>query len=304
LQSNEESTHGFFGAKGQRNPKPPKNPSWPGISNQTYAGMLQNGDTGVRPLNLAFVRPGVTPYEIIRRPYPETEPATSSTGSSRLYNQAQIRILLDDDPLKLPQGPQPGDRQLDFYPNYPAPQPPPVGAQDPLLGPAAVAGPAGPGLLTQSMAQGIYLPQPTDGKGHCIDPTIKPPRNNIVPCVGWDATWVNRAAALNTAWPLISGWLRVEYRDTNGQYHNITQEWLNLGFARQAQLAGPTPNSEAGIANTVHPTAILLFQFPADQFVPNAAHQYNWYPINMYDPREGEVRDNAGKPPAADCAVG
>src|SRR5215472_8265334 len=162
LQSNEESTHGFFGAKGQRNPKPPKNPSWPGISNQTYAGMLQNGDTGVRPLNLAFVRPGVTPYEIIRRPYPAAAPATSSIGSSRLYNQAQIRILLDDDPLKLPQGPQPGDRKLDFYPNYPAPQPPPVGAQDPLLGPAAVAGPAGPGLLTQSMAQGIYLPQPTD----------------------------------------------------------------------------------------------------------------------------------------------
>ena len=297
LQSNEESTHGFFGAKGQPNPKPPKNPNWPAISNQTYAGMLQNGDTGVRPLNLAFVQPGVTPYEIIRRPYPSTEPVTSSTGSSRLYNQAQIRILLDDDPLRLPGGPQPDDRKLDFYPNYPAPQLPPPGVQDPQLGPAAVTG---PGLLTQSMAQGIQLAQPTDGKGHCIDA-----KNNIVKCAGFDAAWVNRIAGqpFNTAWPLISGWLRVEYRDAAGQYHNITQEWLNLGFARQGQVSGPTPNSEAGIANTIHPNAILLFQFPADQFVPNAAHQFNWNPINMYDPREGEVRDNAGAT-ATDCAVG
>src|SRR5262249_36537908 len=111
---------------------------------------------------------------------------------------------------------------------------------------------------------------------------------------------------------LISGWLRVEYRDGAAQYHNITQEWLNLGFARQAQAGGPTPNSEAGIANTVHPNAILLFQYsvPSDpknlsdlpRFAPTAA-QFGWNPINMYDPREGEVRDNKGAT-ATDCAVG
>jgi hypothetical protein len=269
--------------------------------------MLQNGATGVRPLNLPFVNnapglPPVNPYEIIRRP-PNAEIPISPTGSSRLYNQAQIRILLDDVQANLPQGPQPGDRQLGFYPNYPAVPPP-------ALPPPA--GATGPGLTP--MAQGAQL-QPVNGAGKCIDPAIPPPRSNVVPCVGWDTAWVNRVPpalpAVGTAWPLISGWLRVEYRDNNGNWNNITQEWLNLGFARQAQQGGPTPNLDATpvqITNTVHPNAILLFQYPSDpaRYTP-AAPQYGWYPINMYDPREGETRDNNPALPfvgGPSCAVG
>src|SRR5260370_103523 len=205
--------------------------------------MLQNGNTGVRPLNLAFVQQGVTPYEIIRRPYPATESPTSNTGSSRLYNLAQIRILLDDNPANLPLGPQPGDRQIDFYPN------------------ATAVGALGAGLTP--MAQGVQAPPAQI----CLDAKKKP-----IACS--DPAWVNRVGgATNAPWPLISGWLRVEYRDAAGQYHNITQEWLNLGFARQAQAGGPTPNLEAGIANTVHPNAILLLQYP---FPPD--------PTNLIDP--------------------
>src|SRR5262249_3385646 len=95
LKVPEESTDNFFGAGGKANATPTTNPGWPNVSNAVYAGMLQNGATGVKPLNLSFVRPGVTPYEIIRRPYPDAESPTSATGTSRLYNQAQIRILLD-----------------------------------------------------------------------------------------------------------------------------------------------------------------------------------------------------------------
>jgi Tfp pilus assembly protein PilX len=283
LGMTEESVTNFF------NPPPLSNPNWTNISTTKYGGMLQNGKTGVKPLILPFVGQGVGPYEIIRRPYPSTELPSSSTGTSRLYNQAQIRILLDDNPANLPGGLQAGDRQLDFYPANPSA----VGALTPTLGPAAVAG-------VQSMAQGIQL-QLTKGPGNCVDS-----KSNPIPCVGWDTAWVNRTippqAAVGTPWPLISGWLRVEYRDTNGAYHNVTQEWLNLGFARQAQAGGPTPNAEAGIANTVHPNAILLLQSPSDpaRYAPSAP-QYGWYPINMYDPREGEVRDNAA---GADCAVG
>jgi len=282
LKNNEESTDNFFGARGQRNPRPPRNPNWINTSSQTYAGMLQNGNTGVRPLNLAFVQQGVTPYEIIRRPYPATESPTSNTGSSRLYNLAQIRILLDDNPANLPLGPQPGDRQIDFYPN------------------ATAVGALGAGLTP--MAQGVQAPPAQI----CLDAKKKP-----IACS--DPAWVNRVGgATNAPWPLISGWLRVEYRDAAGQYHNITQEWLNLGFARQAQAGGPTPNLEAGIANTVHPNAILLLQYPVPtdptnlsdppRFAPTAP-QYAWYPINMYDPREGEARDNPGGT-LFDCAVG
>jgi hypothetical protein len=147
-----------------------------------------------------------------------------------------------------------------------------------------------------------------------------------------------------STWNLLDGYLRVEYRDTNGVYHGVTQEWLGLGFAR-----GLTPPT-AIATNPINPNAILIFQEPADRnrdgvldavgappgytskctkknlagaciqttYTPfpgkppevtadagnspwygdstlaggsQSPTQYNWYPINFYDAREGEGRD-------------
>ena len=62
-----------------------------------------------------------------------------------------------------------------------------------------------------------------------------------------------------STWNLLDGYLRVEYRDANGVYHPVTQEWLGLGFAR-----GSTPPTAIG-TNPVNPNAILIFQEPADR---------------------------------------
>jgi hypothetical protein len=65
---------------------------------------------------------------------------------------------------------------------------------------------------------------------------------------------------VNTAnWNLLDGYIRVEYRDVNGNYHPITQEWLGLGFARST-LPPAAPGT-----NPINPNAILLFQEPADR---------------------------------------
>ncbi|MGH9498967.1 MAG: hypothetical protein ACRD3L_07465 [Terriglobales bacterium] len=147
-----------------------------------------------------------------------------------------------------------------------------------------------------------------------------------------------------STWNLLDGYLRVEYRDVNGVYHPVTQEWLGLGFAR-----GSLPPTAPG-TNPMNPNAILLLQEPADRnrdgvldsvgappgftsactkksggvciqttYTPFPAKppevtndvlvsspwygdstqaagsqspsQYNWYPINFYDAREGEARD-------------
>jgi hypothetical protein len=147
-----------------------------------------------------------------------------------------------------------------------------------------------------------------------------------------------------STWNLIDGYLRVEYRDAGGAYHPVTQEWLNLGFARWT-----LPPTAIG-ANPVNPNAILLLQEPADRnhdgaidavgappystsactkmksgkcvqttYTPypgkppevttdastnspwygdssqvagsQSSSQYNWFPINFYDAREGEGRD-------------
>ncbi len=151
--------------------------------------------------------------------------------------------------------------------------------------------------------------------------------------------------ANTSAWNLLDGYLRVEYRDAGGVYHPVTQEWLGLGFAR-----GSLPPTAVG-ANPINPNAILLFQEPADRnrdgvldvngappgytsactkhnaagactqttYTPfpgkppevtndalvnspwygdstqaagnQSPSQYNWFPINFYDAREGEGRD-------------
>jgi len=175
----------------------------------------------------------------------------------------------------------------------------------------------------------------------------------------------NSTAATDTtstsAWSLIDGYLRVEYKDASGVWHPITSEWLGLGFAR-----GLTPPT-APQTNPITPNAILLLQEPADRnatgtwptaaqidgvapgtpltsgsspnikltgwsgtvplltadlaataaniskdaagisadwafgltptappaTTPQSLTQYNWYPINFYDAREGENRDNS-----------
>jgi hypothetical protein len=88
-------------------------PAWQTVSQSTYNGWITDGNygnpvnTGVKQLTLPFVSSNtgvpVPQYEIVRRP-PAGESATSSLGSSRLYNEAEIRVLLSDNPTELPGG--------------------------------------------------------------------------------------------------------------------------------------------------------------------------------------------------------
>ncbi len=127
---------------------------------------------------------------------------------------------------------------------------------------------------------------------------------------------------------LIDGYLQVQYKTPAGNWVDVTDEWLRLGFAR-----GLTPPTSPG-SNPVNPNAILLFQEPADRNgngvldgtasgaskcsggkisvnrpaeTPNdtntnqpyygdgsktgSVSRNNWYPINFYDTREGNPRD-------------
>jgi hypothetical protein len=74
-------------------------------------------------------------------------------------------------------------------------------------------------------------------------------------------------AATTASWNLIDGYLYVEYKDANGNWHNVTNEWLSLGFARG--VVAPTANGAGspagGVSNPVNPNAILLLQEPADR---------------------------------------
>jgi hypothetical protein len=104
-------------AQSAYNAGPPN--TWQTISQSLYNGWIVTGNygapinTGATQLTLPFFTApsGAAPsssaqpqqYEIVRRP-PAGESATSTLGSARLYNQAQIRVLLSDNPAELPGG--------------------------------------------------------------------------------------------------------------------------------------------------------------------------------------------------------
>jgi Tfp pilus assembly protein PilX len=99
------------------------------------------------------------------------------------------------------------------------------------------------------------------------------------PLVGTTSTSLaeitNADTNLTATWNLIDGWLRVEYEDSSGNWHAVTNEWLQLGFARG--LAPPTlsgATAPANGTNPVNPNAILLLQQPADR----ATYNSNTYP--------------------------
>jgi hypothetical protein len=254
-----------------------------------------------------------------------------------------------------------------------APLPPtgnPFPATQGLQPPAPATGPAAPTYeLPGSGAPALLT-------GLCPPVTPYPPLASLVPtgCPTGTAPLYPYYAPPNqsgaslyssasaSAWSLIDGYLRVEYKDSSGVWHPVTNEWLSLGFARG--LTAPTSTTP----NPINPNAILLLQEPADRpgtdvwptgtavtgvaptctahaasgspsvtyctqwsgtvpevaadvaaynagltadwafgltptttvpgppassATPQSLTQYNWYPINFYDVREGEARDNA-----------
>jgi Tfp pilus assembly protein PilX len=268
----------------------PEGLPWTAFSTGTTNKMVLSG---APQLTLPFVQAGVGPIEIIRQPIPG-EDSSTAVGQSRLYNEAQIRVLLADTPADLPGGIQGGDVWLDNY----APNGAANGAGTIYTKGVVVLHPALGGASPAYFANGKNGSDPNW--------TFNP---------GNQHTGANSVSAPAQTWPGVGGWLRVEVRIPNSTlFRNVTQEWLTLGFARgTAEPTHAAPNS-------IHPDAILILQrlttTAANIHNPLNANdisgataapsEYNWYPINLYDAREGLYNDSAatsGNPTASNCPV-
>ncbi|MCZ6752555.1 MAG: hypothetical protein O7E51_12100, partial [Acidobacteria bacterium] len=76
---------------------------WTTTSLTTYNGFILNGDTGAKAMDLPFIGGGLRAIEMIRRP-PAGEDPNSLVGKSRMYNMAQIRVLISDTAAENPGG--------------------------------------------------------------------------------------------------------------------------------------------------------------------------------------------------------
>ena len=230
------------------------NSSWINTSTVSFNGFIGNPrSTGVQKLTLPFTKGGGLASDIIRRPF-LAEAASSATGQSRLYNKANIRVILADTLQALHQD-----------------------------GSAAANGDGQDVLLTSTAGN---LPVFGGDAVAYANPAI-------------DAAWKTPLpGALGTAFPLVTGYLRVEIKNSANVWTGVTQQWLALGIGRNVSSVGnPNPIASTG-PTPPSPTAILLFQELASNNTGNPivgrtapGTGTNWYPINFYDPREGLVRD-------------
>ena len=273
-----------------------------GPANSNTPGLYS---TGASRLSLPFVNGTTHPFEIIRRP-PAGESVTSVLGASRLANEAQIRVLLSDKQADLHLSDWNGDATQDVELATGAPEFGSTQASITINGRAYYFGESACGIPAPAVGSPC-----SSGDTRFILPPSVPGGANAAPQV------------TQAEWPLVNGWLLVEAKwAADGQWHGVTTEWLGLGFARG--LAAPTaPGTNSltvvgGAANTDMANAILYLQQQADRngdgsitatdyvtFRPvgspsnittpstpyNATSQYNWYPINFYDAREGENND-------------
>jgi len=226
------------------------NPAWNNLSQTTYNGMVLNGVTGAKALQLPFVQntfPPTNPIEIVRRAQPAD---TQALTDSRLYNKAQVRVLLSDSPVDLPGGA--GDAENIQLSN--------TASSAAFTGGWTAAGGAAKNTWFATENTAIEIPNDWSGNG-----------------------WPDTGGGTKN---LVGGWLRVEVRDAAGNYSGGTDQLLNLGIARPQAIT----DSEHGVANTINPQAILIFEQPRDGVVAPASTT-DYYPINMYDVREGNFRD-------------
>ncbi len=238
------------------------NSNWNTVSLTDYDGNLETSSTGVKYLNMSFAIPGSgnTPINIVERAQSSD---SSLLGQARMENQASVRILLSDSVSDLPQ-----------------------------------AAPSSQGPVSLNSAFG--------GSWYTVDSCHAPlamspgpvPSGGSRTAADQDNDFLSPAGA-----PLIGGYIEIDIQTSSGAWQNVTEEVLQQGivggaanlpstcsnhpiirleepntYACNPNPGSPAPGSAPGscVANPVGSTT------PAD-FVP----------INIYDAREGNVRDNS-----------
>jgi Tfp pilus assembly protein PilX len=296
-----------------------------GVSNY-FSGYVVNGVTGATDLKLPFEQssPYVGPIDLIRRPQLAGAYADSQELlQSRLYEQANIRILVADTLADL--HPERGSAALDandveILLPHDADGNPSNPAGDGAVQLSYTGAPAGTYMYYASANPTAF---PNAGWVAPGDPTGGQYSWTSWPLLGQVTTGMANSA---TPAPTAAGiWLRVEYYNGTS-WVGVTSQWLGYGFGRPYDVPPTAPwgtgsacsfygyTGTAPYARQAYPAgqcynpispAILILQQTQQQVLAvgngntyeadnaDTSHTaFNWIPINFYDSREGEPRDN------------
>jgi Tfp pilus assembly protein PilX len=231
-----------------------QNPAWTNLSTGTYNHNIMNGRTGAKQLVLPITSFGGTPIGLIQRPAVNENVTNPNVLAERFYSLASLRILLSD---------ATGDIM-----NLPG-----VTATNPLPLAGAPAGYTGsPFAVTPAL--NAPLPGNANSRGYGM-----------------------RMNAPGT--PLLGGYIKIEMQNAAGNWTDVTLELLNLGVAsRQVSVNNAAQNG----CGDLTPNAVIRIQRPRSTFASTGAGNgcqtalpvdpRDWSPNVLFDPREGELRDN------------
>ena len=275
LSVNQGSTTGY---SDYSNVSATPNSAWPSIEG-AYLGMLVSGAPTLDLTTTALG--GITnPIFLIRRPIPSEKTNNLAEFNQQYFSQATLRILLDDyaTPGNIGSGCAGSDMMsLDGIDTTT----PPVDLS--LL---AISSPAPTidGTAWNTTIQ-AWLPLPASFTKNTTSYTPY----NLAGSPGYgDGYWVTNGS------PIITGCLKIEYQDTSGKFHDITQQILNLGFT--GKNINPTAYAAQSGITPLQPLPTKT-QIAAQQST-NSGNNTTITPLTCLDPspkaiiRLARVRDN------------
>lgn len=238
-------------------------PTWSNLSNGTYAGNIRNGRTGARRLDLPIITIGSNPVEMIKRPAPGETTATPVYGL-RYYKMASLRILLSD-----------AASDITGLPGLSATAPVALGA----------------------VAPAWYLPLTTGRPAWAIAKDEAAPSS-----AGMSGNLYNYNKAVGPT-SLLGGAIKIDMQLNNETWTDVTQEILKLGIAgKNISILGSSPTYTETCPNP-SPDAVIRLQRVRDNpslttGSPSSCGMItgllgsDFWPMVLYDPREGLLRDN------------
>ncbi|HTZ74763.1 MAG TPA: PilX N-terminal domain-containing pilus assembly protein [Candidatus Aquilonibacter sp.] len=203
----------------------PNNPTWSNVE-AAYNGMLVNG---VAPLSLTSTALGgiTQPIELIRRAQVGERASNPALFAERYFSQGTMRILLDD----YPSGTAPGGPTATSNAACHTTDMMSLDGIDTSTDPydlSRLANATAPSWWSSTTA--TYYPLATSGAASSSYTSY------TSPTVG-TGYWVSNGS------PIITGCLKIEYQNTSGTWHDITETILNQGYVGRNinPQAAPTP---------------------------------------------------------------
>lgn len=270
------------------------NPTWNGTVVPAYNGQLQNG---VPVLSLTSTALGgiTTPISLIRRAVPGELASNPAEFSEQYFSQASLRIMLDD------YGPSGTCTDAGMVGLDTVTATVPVDLK--ILAFGGSSGISAPAWYT------LGVPLPLSEAASATNYTSYSKTSPL------DGYWIK------TNQPIITGCIKIEYQNAGNAWTDVTQEILMLGFSGpnidpttsgSANTLQILPNTGTAVASSwpcggpaypLAPNAIIRLARVRDN--PTVAYSgvksactstsspYDFWPLTLYDTREGVSRDNA-----------